>query len=122
MHGEQLVIRVGLDERSLRFDQVQPHEHGERTADKKHQRDGAEVQQRDALVVGGEKPRLDAVIRVEIMNARRFRRDFPLHVCNRGTHFAFVFLSSGPSDFTYAINCSTCSSLIWPWKVGMIGG
>ena len=105
---KQLVVRVRLNERAARLDQMQPHQHGEYAADEKHHRDRSKIEQRDPLVIGRQKPRFDAVARVQIIDTR-FRRRF--HNCR--AHFPF-FLSSVPSDFTYAINCNTCSSFTCP--------
>src|SRR5581483_6361274 len=67
-------------------------------------------------MVGGEQPGLNAVTGVQVVNTGRC---LPLNL--RMTHGFAGFLSSVPKDLMYAISCSTCSSLICPWNVGMIG-
>ena len=59
--GEQLVVGVRLDQRALRLDQVQAHQHRGNAADQEHEGDRAEIEQSDALVVEGQQPRLHAV-------------------------------------------------------------
>ena len=101
VHGEELVVGFRCDQRALRLNQVQAHQHREKAADKEHESDRAEIEQRDALVVGGEQPGLYAVARVQIIDARFGRNFLPGHFWNDcGAHFPFVFLSSVPSDLT----------------------
>src|SRR5439155_4786961 len=76
--------------------------------------DRREVQQRDALVIAREQPRLDAVSVVQIV-MRGYEQRAAGHgylVCTWGNAW---------SDLTYSISSSSCSSDTRPWKVGMIG-
>ena len=78
VHGEQLVIGVVL-EQAVWAEQIQPHAHGEGSADEEEGGDGEQIQQRDALVVGGEQPRFPAVVDIQVVGAfsgvlRRKRR------------------------------------------------
>jgi hypothetical protein len=70
VHGEQLVVGFRLDQRALRLDQVQAHQNGKSAADKEHQRNGSEIEKRDAFVVRGQKPGLHAILRIQIIDAR----------------------------------------------------
>ena len=106
MRGEEFVVSLRLYQRALRSDQVQAHQHRRGAADEKHECDGDEIEQGDALVVHSEEPRADPVIDVQIIHAR-IRGNF-----GGGAHlppFAWA-----PSDFTYAINCRICSSFNCP--------
>ena len=68
VHREQLVVGV-VREHAFRRQQVQAHTDGERAADEEERRDGEQIQQRDALVIGGEQPRLPSVIGIQIIGA-----------------------------------------------------
>ena len=70
VHGEELVVGLVRDEIAGRRRQVEPDQHGERAADEEEQRDGRQVQQRDALVIARQQPRLDAVAVVQIVMRR----------------------------------------------------
>ena len=63
VHGEQLVIGVRRDQVALRRQQLDADQRGEGAADEEEQRDREQVEQRDALVVLGQQPRLEAVAR-----------------------------------------------------------
>ena len=73
--GEQLVVSVGLDQRALRLNEIEAHQHRGDAADQEHQRDRAEIEQSDALVVERQQPGLDAVPSVQIIDAG-FGRSF----------------------------------------------
>ena len=49
---------------------MQPHHHGRGSSNEKHQRDGSEIKQRDAFMIGGEKPGFDTVAGIQMMNPR----------------------------------------------------
>ena len=68
VHGEQLVVGVGLHQVARRSEQFQPDQQREEPADKEEERDRNQVQQRDALVVRGQQPRPDAVLLVQIFS------------------------------------------------------
>ena len=65
VHGEELVVGVRGDEVGLRREEFQPDEAGKRAADEEEKRDRDQIQDRDALVVAGEEPTEQAVLRVD---------------------------------------------------------
>ena len=67
VHGEQLVVHIVAHEIAGGRREIQADEHGERAADEEEHRNGGEVEQRDALVVARQQPRLDAIAVVQIM-------------------------------------------------------
>src|SRR5262249_938129 len=67
VHREQPVIDVGADEIALRGRKLQANQGRGRAADEEEQRDGGEVENGDALVIGGEKPRAQPVIGGEVI-------------------------------------------------------
>ena len=69
VHGEQLVVGVGLHQIAGRSQQLQADQQGEKSADEEEERDRHQIQQRNPLVVGGEQPGLDAVFLVQIIFA-----------------------------------------------------
>ena len=69
VHGEQLVVGVGLHQIAGGREQFEADEQREEAADEKEERDRDQIEQRDALVVGGEKPRTDAVLLIQIIFA-----------------------------------------------------
>ena len=69
MHGEQLVIGIGLNQITGRSQQFQPDEQGKKSSNKEKERNRGEVQQGDTLVIGGEQPRTYAVLFIQIMLA-----------------------------------------------------
>ena len=73
MHGEELVVGFWSDQRAVGSQQVDADHSGEDAADKEEERDGNQVEEGDAFVVGGEQPRLNSVIGVEIMIARQLK-------------------------------------------------
>ncbi len=116
---EELVVSFRLHQSALRLDQVNAHQHGERSADDEEERDRHQIQQRDALVVQRKEPGLPAVVRVQII-ARRVHAWF-----QRGrTHCfpsSFAFAADLPSARRYAIRLLICSSVNCPWNDGMMG-
>jgi len=56
VHGEKLVVSIGLDEVTGGSEQLEADEQREESTDEKEEGDGEEIKQRDALVVGGEQP------------------------------------------------------------------
>ena len=69
MHGEELVIGIGLNQVARRGQQFEANEKREETSNKEEERDRREVKQRDALVVGGQQPGRDTVLFIEIIFA-----------------------------------------------------
>ena len=69
MHGEELVVGFRSDQRARGSQQVDANHGGENAADEEEECDGNEIQKGDALVVGGEQPRTNAVTGVEIVIA-----------------------------------------------------
>ena len=69
VHGEQLVVGVGRNQVTSRGEQLQADQHGEEAADPEHHGDRDEIKDRDALVVCGQQPRLDAVVGVQVVLA-----------------------------------------------------
>ena len=131
VHGEELVVGVGLHQVARRSQQFQPDQQGEKSSDEKEESDGQQVEQRDALVVDRKQPGLDAVFLVEIILA--FRGD----CCGGHCYCTLVSCGFAPdgttvgppaapdglgfNDFTYATSAFSCSSLTSPWKTGMMG-
>src|SRR6266550_1734528 len=69
MHGEQLVVGVGLNQVARGSEQFETNEQSEQSADEEKERYRSQVEQRDALVVGGEQPRPHPVLLVQIILA-----------------------------------------------------
>src|SRR5262249_33842500 len=82
----------------------------EEPAQEKERRDRPQVEQRDALVVLRQQPRLQAVAVVQIVQRR----------CCDGVHGYFCAAGS-PSDLMYAMSCRSCSSVTSPLNVGIRG-
>ena len=61
VHGKQFVVGLRLDQISLRRHQLEPDEGREDAADEKKESHGKQIEPGDAFMVGGQKPRLDAV-------------------------------------------------------------
>src|SRR5208283_1562556 len=128
VHGEHLVIGVGLHQVALWRQQLEPNEHGEEAAEKEEHRHRNQVEDRDALVVGGQQPGFEAVPVVEIVQFRSLiRRD----CCGRHDYCTCIFWGCTPegtgwlcspavpgddwlNDFTYATSAFNCSSLTMP--------
>ncbi len=111
VHGEQLVVGLRLHQVARRGQQLQPHQHREGAPHEEHQGDRDQVEDGDALVVGGEEPRLPPEVGAQVVLARQGWLGGGHCPCWR----------SSPRDLIKAINCSTCSSLNWPSKTGMMG-
>src|SRR5712671_2625591 len=79
MHGEKLVVSVGLDEVAGGRKQLEADEQGKKSANEKEKRDRDEIEQGDAFVVGGEQPRPDAVLLVQVGFTFDGLRDRDLH-------------------------------------------
>ena len=62
-----------------RSQQLQTNEQGEETSDEEEEGDREQVEQCDTLVVGGEQPRTDAVVLIQIIFALNRRN-------TRGSH------------------------------------
>src|SRR5438093_3289765 len=71
VHREQLVIGLVRYEIAGRGRELEPHHHGERSADEEEEGDGAEIKERDAFVVARQQPRPDAVAVVQVMTWRK---------------------------------------------------
>jgi hypothetical protein len=67
MLGEELVIGIYLHQVAGGCEQFEADEQGEKSADEKEESDLQEIKERNALVVGGEKPRADPVVLVEVI-------------------------------------------------------
>ncbi len=66
VHGEHLVVGLRRQQIARRRQQLEPDEHREEAAQREERRDGDQVQQRDALVVLRQQPRLETVPVVEV--------------------------------------------------------
>ena len=75
VHGEELVVGFRTDQHAAGGQEMNADHGGEDAANEEENRDGGEVEQGDALVVGGEQPRTDAgsVSGIQIMRIRQFR-------------------------------------------------
>ena len=69
MHGEQAVVGVGRHQMALRLDEFETDECRCGSADKEKQRDADEIKNGDALVVGREKPRSEAVVFGQVVSS-----------------------------------------------------
>ena len=69
VHGEQLVVGVGRDQVTRGRQQLQADHHGEESAQPEHRGDRDQVQDRDPLMIGGQQPRLDAVVGIQVILA-----------------------------------------------------
>ena len=56
MHGEELVVGVGLDEVARRGEQFETDEEREETTDEEEKCNRNKIEQRDALVVSSKRP------------------------------------------------------------------
>ncbi len=131
VHGEELVVSIGLHQVARRSQQLQPDQQGKKSSNEKEESDGQQVEQRDALVIDRKQPGLDAIFLVEIILA--FRGD----CCGGHCYCTLVSCGFAPdgttvgppaapeglgfNDFTYATSALSCSSLTSPWKTGMMG-
>src|SRR6266849_5467588 len=69
VHGEQFVVSVGLDEVARRGQQLQADEQREEAANKEEEGNRDQVEQRDALVVHSQEPRLGPMTRIQVVLA-----------------------------------------------------
>src|SRR3989441_564691 len=69
VHGEELVIGICLDEIAGGCQEFQADEQSEKSAAKKEERNGDQIEQRDTFVVSSEQPGADSVFFVQIMLA-----------------------------------------------------
>src|SRR6185369_12258935 len=110
VQAEQLVICLGRDQVAGRRQQLEANDGGEDAAEKKEEADGAEIQQRDAFMVLGEKPALDAVFMSQVVIASRCN-------CRNHTNYRFCFRPTRAAGgaacccglarlLMYSINCS----------------
>ena len=67
VHGEQAVVHVGADEIGLRGRELDPDRGRRCAADEEEEDEAGEIENRDALVIGGEEPRSQAVAGVQIV-------------------------------------------------------
>src|SRR5207248_2139564 len=67
VHGEELVVGVRLHQVPGGSQQLEADKQRKEAADEKEERDRDQIEQGDALVVGGEKPRSDAVLLIQII-------------------------------------------------------
>ena len=102
VHGEHLVIGVGLHQVALRRQQLEPDEHGKEAAEKKERRHRDQVEDRDPLVVGGQQPGLEAVPVVEIVQLRSGRSLIRRNCCTR-------------HDYCTCIFCCVCAGEVAGW-------
>jgi hypothetical protein len=68
---EDLVVSGRLKEVALRRQQLEANHHGVDAADEEEESDGTKIEQCDPLVVFGQQPRLQAVLRVDVVDPRR---------------------------------------------------
>src|SRR5580698_2874797 len=73
MHGEKLVVSVGLHEITRGSQQLEANEQREKASDKEKESDGDEVEKRDAFMVRGKQPGPGAVVLVQIILALSLR-------------------------------------------------
>src|SRR5712675_1585459 len=120
VHGEELVVGFRSNQKALGREQVNANHGGERAANEEKESDRSEIQQSDALVVSGKKPRTDSVSGVEVVLARHL-----IHRCWCGAH-AYFFPVAGAipeplagtgcdcKDLTYEVSAIICSSVSCP--------
>jgi len=87
VHGEELVVSFGGDQITGGREEVDADQGGENAADEEENGDRAEIQEGDALVVGGEQPRFEAVRGVQVVLVRHGLRG---HWCWRLAHDLFL--------------------------------
>ena len=114
VHTEELVVGARFEYGAIGLKQVDPNQHRRDASHQEEKGDRRHVENRDALVVRRQQPRLDAVIGVQIVHA-----SIKIPCCY--SHYFDAFPSCGLKDLMYAINCSNCSSVTCPLKVGMMG-
>ena len=109
VHGEQPVVGFRRAEKPLRNDEIEAHERRGDAPNEEKERDGREVQDRDALVIGGEGAKLRKVwpsSRYEPWMSSRSTRD---GVDRGGGAHGFA---PGARDLMYATSFTMSSSLI----------
>ncbi len=67
VHGEELVVGIGIHQVALRGQQFDTDQAGEDPADEEHHGDRDDVEHGDAFMVFGEEPRLPAVFLVQVI-------------------------------------------------------
>ena len=67
MHGEELVVGIGLHQVARGGEQFEADEQREEASDEEEERNREKIKQRDALVVGGEQPGPHSVLGVQIV-------------------------------------------------------
>src|SRR5579863_4094557 len=72
VHGEELIVIFGRDQEAIGRKQVDTNQRSEQATDEEEERNRAKIEQSNALVVGGEKPRTDTVAGVQIVRLRQF--------------------------------------------------
>ncbi len=70
MHGEELVVRFRRNQGAGWRQKMDTDHGGEEPANEKEKGDGTKPQQSDALVVGGEEPRTEAILGVQVILVR----------------------------------------------------
>ena len=69
VHGEKLVVSIGLHQVAGRRQQFQPDQQGKEPPNEEEESNREQVEQRDALVVRGQQPGLDAIFLVQVVLA-----------------------------------------------------
>src|SRR5580693_4914777 len=69
MHGEELVVGVGLHQVARGSKQFEADEQGEKASDKEEERYGEEIEEGDPFVIRGEQPGPDAIVLVQVILA-----------------------------------------------------
>ena len=77
VHREELVVGLVGHQIAGRRRELEADQHGERAAEEEEERDGGQIEQRDALVIARQQPRLDAVAVVQIVPRRNEKRAVP---------------------------------------------
>src|SRR4029434_9341787 len=96
--------------------QLQPDQGCEEAAEEKRRRHDHQVQNPDPLVVIRQQPRSDAVPVVDV--GGRLCPDYGFH--NGPYRADATRFPPACSDLMYSISAATPSSLMSPWKVGMM--
>ena len=91
VHGEELVVGVRRHQVRLRRQQFQPDQPRKRAADKEEERNRDQVQHRDALVVAGQQPAQQAMLRGDVVPLRHRRGALVGQIENRCTRCAHGF-------------------------------
>ena len=116
VHREELVIGIRLYEVAGRGQQFEANQQGKESSDEEEERNGREVQKRDALMIRGQQPRTDAVFFIQIVFAFGSncygRHCYSLGYCGFGARLtpACPPTGDGLNDLTYATKAFNCSS------------